>query len=70
MTCDKYKKKAIIGALLFLIYNFLGRVFELYNYINFFLFVIITTIVGIIALILIMPYIRCLQKINKPFDKI
>jgi len=62
MTCDKYKKKAIIGALLFLVYNFLGRVFELYNYIDFFLFAIINTIVGMIALILIMPYIRCLQK--------
>jgi len=69
MRCDKYKKKASIGALLFLIYNFL-RVFELYNYIDFFLFVMITTIIGIIALVLIVPYIRCLQRCNKPFDKI
>lgn len=70
--CDKYKKKAYIGFLLFvLLLSF--RVINFEKYFELTTIIISILVLGIFGLYLSMPYIQCINDYNNrhkpPFEK-
>lgn len=68
MNCKKYKKKLIIGLCL-LLYFIIIRTIDMKILIGESFSIILTIIIGVVCLILILPYVKCIgdyNNINKP----
>jgi len=61
--CKKYKTKAVLGGVIFSFFLW-ERIFNFIDTDNFLILSIISLVIGIIALYLSLPYIRCLQDYN------
>ncbi len=63
MDCDKHKKRALIGLILFS-YFIIGRIIDFSLYLSFFIDIFISLIIFILGLYLMLPYARCLGDFN------
>ncbi len=66
MDCNKYKNKAILGAVIFILFNGIGRYIDrLYFMKNEFIFIVLTFLILGFTWYLVFPYIICLNEERK-----